>query len=93
MTETGILDILSNHKEELACVGAASICYNLIQYLRRSNSPKVQKATDKKQAFSGLSIRFDTSTRQISNPLIKSVYDKKYMIPKDVINSDHPLLD
>ncbi len=37
MSSGNLIDVLKDHKEELICIGAASICYNLIQYLRRRN--------------------------------------------------------
>jgi len=40
MSQTDVIDIIKDHKEELICIGAASICYNLIQYLRRRNNKK-----------------------------------------------------
>ncbi len=40
MLSQNLIDTLKDHKQELACIGAASICYNLIQYLRKRNNPK-----------------------------------------------------
>ena len=43
MSESGIIEAIKSHKEELACIGVASICYNLIQYLRNKKNQKDEK--------------------------------------------------
>ncbi len=66
MSSGNLVDILKDHREELICIGAASICYNLIQYLRKRNTKNEEKPTDHSELFPATSIRFDTSTRKIS---------------------------
>jgi hypothetical protein len=67
MSSGNLIDVLKDHKEEIICIGAASICYNLIQYLRRRNPKQEEKPSDHSDLFPATSIRFDTSTRKISN--------------------------
>lgn len=69
MPETDIVQLIKDHKEELICIGAASICYNLIQFLRKKNNnkkPATEKPIDVNASINPPSIRFDTSTRQLS---------------------------
>lgn len=48
MLQSDFVSAIKNHKEELACIGAASICYNLIQYLRNRKNKTEEKPQEKK---------------------------------------------